>query len=1123
MRCVTCGVELIPGKQFCHACGTKAATHCRACDAVLDPAFRFCPDCGTQVDAGSDVPPPVVDPLAGMLARRRQVSTPTVVSSPSAVEGERKLVTVLFCDLVGSVAIAEKLDPEDYNELLEHWLDVVFPEIYRLEGSVNHVAGDGLMALFGAPVAHEDAPHRAVRAALAIRTAMEPLAQRIRAQHGVTLQLRTGINTGPVVVGLVGPDRQMGYSAIGDTTNLASRLQTLAVPGQILISETTHRLVRGFFDVEPVGPLVVRGKTEPVAAYAVRDWLGGVTAMAIAAARGLTPFVGRDLELDGLDAAWRRLTEGRTQVVAVVGDAGSGKSRLLYEFRQRLLVSDVPVFEGRCSSMSTTLPYHPFLAMFGRWFDLEWDEPEAAACAKLERRFGMPYDQIERRYPLLCRFLSLPIEHLVDQPPDDLKRETFDAVARLVLDAAAERGAVMFIEDLHWIDEPSRELMQDLLRRFAGSPVLLVVTHRPDSQATWQVATSLTQFVLRPLDDDDVAAIVRNVAGGPLPDELVPVLVAKAGGSPFFAEELVRALLDEGHLVADADGAMRLTRALREVAIPGTVQEVIAARLDSLAPAAKRVVQVAAVLGRQFRRSQLEDLLAGEGIDVGRELAEAERRGLLHRKTALGSDELRFGESLTQEVAYETMLLRLRRQLHERVGELLEADPEPGPEHAALLAHHFARSDNHTKAVSALLRAAHDAEDIPSYRVAQNLYRQAWQLAESVLGEREDGHFHRAALEAIEATSRLTIFFGADDLADMERATIRGRELAELLGDNGALANLLFAHGIIMMMRPDSDFAGGLALAERGEVVAESSGFTERAARIARGLCIHYTADGRFAQSLGRVEPLLAEMERTLNRERPADYYLSTRWLRDLTLYANDEFDRVLESAGETFAMAQRVNNRTMRSAVGSLLAPIHFLRGEYAEAQRWADMCLEIAEEIGNANALATGASIGLLSRILLGEHPEPARWVEIMERGLAAAGMMQLNTRFVGEALLAIGDVERAERITSQLAGRVGGRLRQAMVLSIRGDVLVRQSRLDEATHCYDDALALGEHIGSRSTQVAAIIGAAEVSIARGEQPVGIDRAAAHCAALGLEHYRTRLARIVGASGAGEAFGTS
>ena len=712
MRCVTCGVELIVGKKFCHACGRAVGVRCHGCGAALETAFLFCPDCGLKVEIEEHAgpPPAVADPLARLLARRTAGSAPQIVPTPSLIEGERKQVTVLFCDLVGSVSIAERLDPEVYHDFLEDFLDVVFPEIYRREGVVNVLAGDGIMALFGAPVAHEDSPERAVNAALAIREALQPLSVRLQAAHGIPLEIRIGINTGPVVVGLVGNDRKMDYTAIGDTTNLASRLQTLAAPGAILISESTHRLVRGFFAVEPVGPLGVRGKSEPVMAYAVIDWHGAKTKFRIAEERGLTPFVGREDELRRLVEAFARLGDGQTQAVAVVGDAGIGKSRLVYELRGRLAGSSVAFFEGRCSSMMQGLPYHPFMAMMGRWFDLDWDESVEDSCAKVAGKFGAAYEEVERTYPLLCRFLSLPMEQLADLPADALKRETFDAIARLVLGEAKTRPVVLVIEDLHWIDEPSREMLDDLVRRLTGAPVLIVVTHRPGVTAPWHVATTLTQVALRPLSDDDIVAVVRAIAGSPLPPALERVVVSKAGGSPYFAEELVRSLMEEGHLVRSASDELVLMRPVAELPIPGTIQEVIAARLDALGSSAKRVVQVAAVLGRQFRSRQLAALFAGDDIDVEHELAELERRGLVHRKSALSSDEFRFGESLTQEVAYEGLLLKQRRQLHERVGALLEAEPtERGLEHAALLAHHYGRSDDRGKAVQALLGAAREA------------------------------------------------------------------------------------------------------------------------------------------------------------------------------------------------------------------------------------------------------------------------------------------------------------------------------------------------------------------------------------------------------------------------------
>src|SRR5262249_19844269 len=370
-----------------------------------------------------------------------------------------------------------------------------------------------------------------------------------------------------------------------------------------------------------------------------------------------------------------------------------------------------------------------------------------------------------------------------------------------------------------------------------GRPVLMLVPHRSDTRSPWRVSTALTQIALRPLAESDALAVVRAVAGSRLPRDLEQVIVAKAGGSPFFAEELVRGLVEEGHVARDSSGALALTRPLADLPIPSTVQDVIAARLSALAPEAKRVIQVAAVLGRQFRNGQLAAVLADEGIDPEPVLAELERRGLVHRKTALSSDEFRFGESLTQEVAYEGLLLKQRRQLHERIGALIEAEPtERGLEHAALLAHHYARGDDHGKAVRALLAAGHEAGQAPSYRVAAEYQRQAWELAESILGERPDDTYHRAALEAAHGLARLVVYFGVAEIDVAERAAIRGRELAEQLGDRERLASLTYLHGILTIMKPAPDFAGGLALAEQGVALAEADGLHELARGLSRGL-----------------------------------------------------------------------------------------------------------------------------------------------------------------------------------------------------------------------------------------------------------------------------------------------
>jgi class 3 adenylate cyclase/tetratricopeptide (TPR) repeat protein len=1104
MRCAACGAERIPGTRDCPACGAAAA-RCPRCDAELGAGYRFCPDCGLAVGADGEPAPRAAGRVAPPAARVR--------AARGVVEGERKQVTVLFCDLSGSTAIAERLDPEEYRDLLDRYLEVVFREIYRFDGVVNQLAGDGLMALFGAPVAHEDAPRRAVRAALAI--------QQTLGEQGLELRARIGVHTGPVVVGPVGTDLEMEYTAVGDTTNLAARLEALAPPGGVLISEATHRLVRGFFEVRPAGPFETTGTGQRLVAWEVRGRSAAETAMAVAVERGLTPFVGRQEELAQLTACHARVGGNGAQVVAVVGEAGSGKSRLLYEFTERLAAAGTVVFSGRCSSMGQAVPYHPFMSMFRRYFDLGPGDSAAVACEKVAARVGIGHERLERTYPLLHRFLCLTGPEPQDLPRSELKHESFDALARLVLAESARAPVVVTIEDLHWVDEPSRELLDGLVVRLVNAPVLLVVTERPEG-AAWRPRAAFTRLVLGRLADDDVATIVRAVAGGPLPKELEGRLLARAEGSPFVAEEMTRGLLEEGYLVGDG-GQCRLSRPVEEIPIPGSVQEVLAARLDRLDPSAKRVIQVAAVLGRQFSRPQLARLLDGEGIDVARALAALEERGLLHRKSVASAEEYRFGESLTQEVAYEGLLHRQVRQLHERVGVLLEETPgEGGAERSALLAHHFSRSDNRPKAVEAFLRAARDAEQLPSWRAAVEFYRRAWEAAEAGAADETDsgGPFHGAVLDATTGLCRVSAIFGTADRDEAERAGRRGRELAEARGAAEARASLSYFHGVLTMLGEPDEFAPGLALAEQGLAFAREAGLTIPAMRISSGLAVNYALDGRFELAARAGGWVVEELERQGHRERCTDLYLGSRWIRDTVQLLGDDLDGAARSAAETHALALRAPNRTVRSASAFTLAQVHFLRGEYAEACRWAEENLEIAEAIANTAALPGAAAIALVARWEAGERVAPERYLDAIERGLAAGDSLQTNIRYLGDAFLVAGDLTRVERHAEALArNRSGGRLRQAFVAIALGGVLARLGRHAEAERAFTRALALAEVIGAGSALAAAAIGAAELARTRGAPAAStrqLEYALAVARRLRLGHYLARAHRLQPEAGA-------
>ena len=1131
MRCVACDTELLPGKQFCHACGTRVARTCTTCGSPIAPGFRFCPECGapaaaessanatttTPAPAAADEPAPLARDIPAVLAAK-------IRASQGVIAGERKLVTVMFCDLVGSTAIAERLDPEEYRDLLEQYLAIAFREVYRVEGIITHLAGDGVMALFGAPVAHEDAPYRGVYAALAIRDALAELSTQLRQAGGIELNVRIGVHTGPVVVGTVGSDLKMDYTAIGDTTNLSQRLQSVAEPGMVLISDATHRLVRGFFDVLPAQRFELKGKREPVVAFEVRGLAAATTPMAIAEARGLTPLAGRQEELAQLAACFDRLAGSLAQVVTVVGDAGSGKSRLIHELKLRL--ADVPVvfFEARCSAMTQAVPYAPWVTMVRQYFGLGADDSEEQAWAKITAKLGARAEDLAASYPALSYVLSLRTNRdaRADAPTgDELKRQTFETVAGLVDRASEYAPVVMIIEDVQWMDEPSREMLAVAVGKTNRSRLMILISHRPDYLPTWRVKGAFTQLTLGPLSDEDTTDIIRGVAGGALPLELERRLVRRADGNPFFAEEITRTLVEEGYLLR-GDGQVRVTRPVEEIRMPGTVEELIGARLDRLGSRAKRVVQVAAVLGRQFHRDQLTLLLAGEDLDVGDQLAELEDRGVIRRASAL-SDELRFGESLTQEVAYEGLLLRQRRGLHARIGQLLDALPgEPTAERAALLAHHFARSDDRERAVTALLTAAREAERIPSFRAAAGFYRDAFEMADGLLQAGASGaDLPQRTLQAAYGLCRMAVIYGVAGLDEAERAGRRGRQLAEQLNDTEAFVDLCSLQGSLAMSnRAREKFEAGFAIVEEGLGVAQRAGLAMPAARALRALAAGYFYDGRFEQAERTIDTAITELARVDAPDRPSDLALGARVMRDRLAYYRDDPVEMLERAAATYDTAVRISNRTIQVVSAATLAQAHLVRAEYEAARHWVEKSLGVALATGNVGATRSAAAIGLIAGLEVGDTGPTARYLDLLEQG-PTGNLEPLGGALIIEALLAAGALAQAEQYAEGAYASAGGRLREAVGALALGDVRLRNGagRAAEADDCYDRARRLADDLGARSLAAAAMLGLGELAVARGDTVTGtrlFEEALVVYRRLGLGHYAARAERLLAACNA-------
>jgi class 3 adenylate cyclase/tetratricopeptide (TPR) repeat protein len=685
--------------------------------------------------------------LAGTQEREPLSYTPPhlaekILTSRSALEGEHKQVTVLFCDLTNSTAMAECIGPENMHTLFNRFFALALADVHRYEGTINQFLGDGFMALFGAPIAYEDHARRAMLAALALQRTLHDHHAELGAPYGVECLCRMGLNSGLVVVGSIGDNLRMDYSAIGDTTHLASRMQHLAQPGAVVISETTHRLVEGLFETRDLGAHQVKGHTEPVQVFEVLRARGRRTGLAVAAERGLTPYVGRNRELGTLLDLFQQVKAGQGQVVSITGEACMGKSRLVLEFHRALSEAEDAVtwLEGQCLSFGQAIPFLPVVDQLRENFGIEETDGEPEIIAKVEmgmRRMG----ELEAHIAAIRYLLAVNPgdEALMTMEAAARRKHLFDAVLALSLRGAQRRPLVLVYEDLHWIDSSTETFLSTLMDAVAGVPLLLLMTYRVGYTPPFSSRSFHTTLTLQSLSDADTVAMASRILGMEhFPEELKAVLLEKADGVPLFVEEVVKTLLDVGALRRE-NGSYRVVQGLAEVHVPDTVQGIIMARLDRLGEAGKRTVQLASVIGRQFLVRLLECIADLTGPLEGL-LTELQTLELIYRQGLLPEPTYVFKHAMIQDVAYNSLLLRQRRALHRAVGAAIEElYPERLAEHYEELAHHFTQGEVWAKAVEYSTLAGDRAADAFANAEAQAHYTRALQAAVRVTPSLEVG------------------------------------------------------------------------------------------------------------------------------------------------------------------------------------------------------------------------------------------------------------------------------------------------------------------------------------------------------------------------------------------------
>jgi class 3 adenylate cyclase/tetratricopeptide (TPR) repeat protein len=776
MKCPKCQTDNKEGANFCIECGFKIELKCPQCNHPLPPVAKFCEKCGYQLSKPKEASP--ID-YSKPKSYTPKFLADKILTTRSSIEGERKLVTVLFADVADYTSMSEKLDPEEVHQIMDGCFRILMDEIHKYEGTINQFTGDGVMALFGAPIAHEDHAQRACYAALLIQKAMLEYGEKIRKEHGLDFKMRIGLNSGPVVVGSIGDDLRMDYTAIGDTINLAARVQQAAIAGQVWISQDTRNLVQGFFREELVGETGLKGKAQPQKLFRVISEHAGIrTRFDAGIARGMTKFVGRRPEIETLKTAFDRAKQGEPQVVDVVGEAGVGKSRLVYEF-QKSIESDSTILTGICVQYGRIINFLPVIDVVKEAFGIrEGMDEDKVGYQIAERSTG----GLAAMIPFYRNLLSLKVEdpQFNSLNPEGRKFGTFEAVKNLLLSLITQKPLVLFIEDVHWIDKISEELFAYFSRCIQGHGILMVTAYRPEVSPPWAHGAHYQRLGLETLSSDASQRLVRNLLGGlPLEPVLEQKIVEKTGGNPFFMEEIVRNLLDQRDLVKDGDRYL-CSRPIEQCAVPETVQGVLAARMDRLSEDLKQTMQVASVIGRDFAFRLLKSIMElGEELRV--RLTNLVGLEILYEKALYPELEYIFKNALTQEVAYESLLKQRRQEIHGRIAraveELYANRLEP---HYELLAHHYEKSGEAEKAIEYLMLAAEKSNQSMAAQTASVFFRQALKVVESTrlsLDPDKDRRIHQGLASA------------SVDIGDINAALENYRKAMDVCRKHGMITN----------------------------------------------------------------------------------------------------------------------------------------------------------------------------------------------------------------------------------------------------------------------------------------------------------------------------------------------
>jgi len=705
MKCPNCQTDNPENKKFCRECGADLVYPCPQCGAEILPADKFCGDCRYDLRKPEKAPTrdlsfdEKIDKIQRYLPKGL---TEKILSQRDKIEGERKQVTVMFCDMEGFTPLVEQVGPEKAYAIMDEIYEILIHKVHDFEGTVNEMTGDGIIALFGAPIAIENAPQRAIQSALSIHREMVRFNEKIKQKGPKTplLKMRIGVHTGMVVVGTLGNDLRVEFKAVGETVNLASRIEAMAIPESTYISEDTFKLTEGLFRFEALGAKEVKGKDQPIKIFRVIVPSTLSTRFEVSAERGLIPLVGRDRELELLLDGFERAKAGRGQAFSIVAEAGVGKTRLLYEFRKALTAEDVTFREGRCLSYSRGEAYYPVTDILKSNFDIRAGDEAFEIKKKVARGLRIIKADEASTLPYLLELFSIKESGLDKTSTTEERKYRFmEAAKRIILKGSEVRPVVMAIEDLHWIDKSSETILKELFDSIAGSRIMLIFTYRPEFVHTWGAKSFHNQLNLNRLSNRESLLMASHLLDRcDIHKDIEDLILEKTEGVPFFIEELIKSLKDLKIISRDGE-RYDLTKDAKELAIPSTIQDVIMSRVDSLPNSAKEVLLIGSVIEREFAYDVIKRATGLSEQEILSNLSMLKDSELIYERGIYPQSSYIFKHALTREVIYESILAERKKKFHETISRAIEEIyPARLEEFYEILAYHYSKSDSSKKA-----------------------------------------------------------------------------------------------------------------------------------------------------------------------------------------------------------------------------------------------------------------------------------------------------------------------------------------------------------------------------------------------------------------------------------------